>query len=201
MREAEQEQGVETVLEMKRVEGERIAAGTNNEGILLLRGRDIFVGRVETAEMVSTGKALNEWVTNKVSRRSSHSLLHALTVTTVQIIAKAGKEILKRTVVNAYLSAVALPLTVYGWAGTALDNTWQRAVDKARKAGLVLADSLYPEQFQSLGPSSKLLPLSPQYSSPASKAPAPSRSSATPSAHLLFSRPSKHSESPQKSTP
>jgi len=100
-----------------------VADLAGDEGALLLRSRDLFVGRIETAQMFATGTEVNAFVTSKI--------LH-----------KAGSEVLKRTVLNAYLAAVALPLTVYGWAGTALDNTWMRAVDKAKKAGPLLAEIL-----------------------------------------------------------
>lgn len=38
-----------------------------DEGALLLRGRDLFVGKVDTLMMLSSGKNINDWFTNKVS--------------------------------------------------------------------------------------------------------------------------------------
>ncbi|CED83011.1 Uncharacterized conserved protein [Phaffia rhodozyma] len=108
---------------LEEIELRKIAFDYEDEKVLMFRGRDIFLAKIETEIMLSTGKEINQWITTK-------------------LISKAGREIIKRTFVNAYLSAVALPLTVYGWAGTALDNSWMRAVDKSKKAGQVLADVL-----------------------------------------------------------
>lgn len=53
-----------------------------DEGALLLRGRDVFVARIETAMMLESGSGINAWITD-------------------QLIKKAGQEVLKRTFINA----------------------------------------------------------------------------------------------------
>lgn len=58
------------------------------------------------------------------------------------IIGKGIAEIIKRTALAAVFSAIALPSTVYKTATKALDNEFQRSVDKATKAGIILADVL-----------------------------------------------------------
>lgn len=78
---------------------EQIADREGDEGALLLRNRDLFVTRVETEIMFSTGKGINEWVTDK-------------------LIKKAGAEVLKRTFINACTSlsvsaSMRCPLTTF----------------------------------------------------------------------------------------
>ncbi|KAJ9092316.1 hypothetical protein QFC19_008750 [Naganishia cerealis] len=86
-------------------------------------GRDIYVLKYETAHMLQTGKAIDAWVTNKVK-------------------GYVKKEIIKRTVLSAYFTAVALPMSVYNMASLGLDNTWVQSQDKAIKAGRLLGEVL-----------------------------------------------------------
>ncbi|KAJ9125671.1 hypothetical protein QFC22_000633 [Naganishia vaughanmartiniae] len=86
-------------------------------------GRDIFVLKYETKRMLQTGQAIDAWVTQKVK-------------------GYVKKEIIKRTVLSAYFTAVALPLSVYNMASLGLDNTWVQAQDKAIKAGRLLGEVL-----------------------------------------------------------
>ncbi|CAO3620127.1 unnamed protein product [Mucor hiemalis] len=53
----------------------------------------------------------------------------------------AGMEVAKATVLSAFFAAVALPATILKVADV-IDNPWQMAVDRSRKAGAVLADVL-----------------------------------------------------------
>lgn len=52
------------------------------------------------------------------------------------------KEILKHTALAAVMSAITLPAAIYGWSSQLLDSNWIRCLDKAKKAGPVLADVL-----------------------------------------------------------
>lgn len=54
-------------------------------------GRDVYVLRFETKFMLSTGKALEEWITNKFK-------------------GYVKKQVIKRTMLYAYFAAVSLPL-------------------------------------------------------------------------------------------
>ncbi|KAL7310136.1 hypothetical protein PS15m_010931 [Mucor circinelloides] len=53
----------------------------------------------------------------------------------------AGMEIAKATVLHAFFAAVALPATILKIADV-IDNPWQMAVDRSKKAGVVLANVL-----------------------------------------------------------
>jgi hypothetical protein len=76
-----------------------------------------------------------------------------LSVVTNKLKKKVISEVIKRTVFNAYMAAVALPMcvtlemlqvshcrSVYSMATMSLDNTWMQAQDKARKAGRILGE-------------------------------------------------------------
>lgn len=93
--------------------------------------------------MLSTGKALHDWVTNK-------------------ILGKLKGEIIKRTALQVVFGVVALPMTVYQTTGMVIDNEWVRGTvscgplcargskwlidrasqERARKAGKLLAEVL-----------------------------------------------------------
>ncbi|CEP13103.1 hypothetical protein [Parasitella parasitica] len=53
----------------------------------------------------------------------------------------AGMEVAKATVLHAFFAAVALPATILKIADV-IDNPWQMAVDRSKKAGIVLANVL-----------------------------------------------------------
>lgn len=50
--------------------------------------------------------------------------------------------VLKQTALAAFMSAVTLPAAVYSFSTKLLDSDWIRCLDKAKKAGPVLADVL-----------------------------------------------------------
>jgi len=54
-------------------------------------GRDVYVLKYETRHMLATGKAINNFVTGKLK-------------------GYLKKQVIKRTALNAYFAAVALPL-------------------------------------------------------------------------------------------
>lgn len=58
------------------------------------------------------------------------------------LIGKGVSEVIKRTALATVFAAVALPSLVYNTACKTLDNDFQRSTDRARKAGIVLADVL-----------------------------------------------------------
>ncbi len=58
-------------------------------------GRDVFVLKYETKFMLATGKAIEFWITNKFK-------------------GYVKKQVIKRTLLNAYFAAVSLPLWVAG---------------------------------------------------------------------------------------
>ncbi|WVQ85872.1 hypothetical protein IAT38_008040 [Cryptococcus sp. DSM 104549] len=84
-------------------------------------GRDVYLLRFESAAMLKTGRDVDLWVESKLK-----GLLK--------------KEIIKRTLLNAYFAAVSLPLSVYSMATMTLDNTWMHAQDRAKKAGRLLGE-------------------------------------------------------------
>lgn len=86
-------------------------------------GRDTYVLMYETDFMYKTGRALNRFVRGK-------------------IIGQLKKQVIKRTVLNAYFAAVKLPLSVYGMASMGLDNSWMQAQSKSQKAGRLLGEVL-----------------------------------------------------------
>lgn len=86
-------------------------------------GRDTYVLMYETEFMYKTGRALNRFVRGK-------------------IIGQIKKQVIKRTVLNAYFAAVKLPLSVYGMASMGLDNSWMQAQSKSQKAGRLLGEVL-----------------------------------------------------------
>ncbi|KAF8323877.1 DUF726-domain-containing protein [Clavulina sp. PMI_390] len=85
--------------------------------------QDLYVVSHSPEVMLTTGKTLHGWVMS-------------------QLYSKAGAEILKRTAFNAVMAAVAMPLTIYKTTGMVVDNQWVQGTDKARKAGLLLAEVL-----------------------------------------------------------
>ena len=53
--------------ELSEAEEKKVHEIDGDEGALLLRGRDLYVAKVETLKMLSSGKSVNDWFTNKVS--------------------------------------------------------------------------------------------------------------------------------------
>ena len=92
--------------EVEEIKENNVDELTGDEGALLLRGRDLFVAKVETVKMLQTGKNIHDWITSKVSRpsrereRATHGLILTGLLFLPQLIGKAGKEIIKRTFVN-----------------------------------------------------------------------------------------------------
>ncbi|ODN82720.1 hypothetical protein L202_01006 [Cryptococcus amylolentus CBS 6039] len=106
-----------------REKGEPIGAEEIKEGkqLGLKDGRDVYLLRFESAAMLKTGQDVEFWVESKLK-------------------GYVKKEIIKRTLLNAYFAAVSLPLTVYSMASMTLDNTWVHAQDRAKKAGRLLGE-------------------------------------------------------------
>ncbi|KIR51494.1 hypothetical protein I315_05975 [Cryptococcus gattii Ru294] len=84
-------------------------------------GRDVYLLRFESVTMLQTGRDVDFWVES-------------------QLKGLVKKEIIKRTLLNAYFAAVSLPLSVYSMATMTLDNTWMHAQDRAKKAGRLLGE-------------------------------------------------------------
>lgn len=81
--------------------------------------------RLPTA-FLEAGRSLDKYVTNR-------------------LINMGGVEVIKRTALAALYAGVALPLTVFSTATTALDSEFSRCRDKAEKAGVMLAEILEKE--------------------------------------------------------
>ncbi|GAA95367.1 hypothetical protein E5Q_02023.2 [Mixia osmundae IAM 14324] len=85
--------------------------------------RDVYALKTESAAFLSAGKDLDTYVRDYV-------------------LMKGATEVVKRTALAAFYTAVALPAAIYKSAGTVLDNQFIRTRDKANKAGILLADVL-----------------------------------------------------------
>ncbi|KAI9489118.1 hypothetical protein BDB00DRAFT_845235 [Zychaea mexicana] len=83
---------------------------------------DIYCLQYESDELMDLGLAFEKFVKN-------------------QAIRYAGVEVAKQTALRAFFSAVALPATLLKIADV-VDNPWQIAADRSRKAGVVLANVL-----------------------------------------------------------
>ncbi|KAI5478597.1 DUF726 domain protein [Pseudohyphozyma bogoriensis] len=86
-------------------------------------GLDAFAMKADPVTFLEAGQGLEKWVRNK-----------ALTT--------GGTEVLKHTALASLYAGVALPLTIFTGMATALDSDFSRCRDKARKAGILLADIL-----------------------------------------------------------
>ncbi|KAK4700630.1 hypothetical protein P7C70_g5613, partial [Phenoliferia sp. Uapishka_3] len=84
---------------------------------------DTFALKVDTATFLSAGRSLDKYLRNKV-------------------LQMGGQEILKTTALSALYAGVALPLAIFSGASTVLDSDFSRCRDKARKAGILLAEIL-----------------------------------------------------------
>ncbi|EGG05676.1 uncharacterized protein MELLADRAFT_116771 [Melampsora larici-populina 98AG31] len=85
--------------------------------------RDIFAIKLETGALLEAGKSLDTYVRDV-------------------IVQQGTKEILKRTVLASFISAVALPAVIYKTATVALDNEFLRVRDKCEKGAILLADMI-----------------------------------------------------------
>lgn len=72
--------------------------------------RDTWAVKAETAFFLEQGKALESWLKNKVRARCEIDAGKRLA--SRQVISKGVSEVIKRTALNAFFSAVALPSTV-----------------------------------------------------------------------------------------
>ncbi|GAA5824780.1 hypothetical protein JCM11251_005338 [Rhodosporidiobolus azoricus] len=87
---------------------------------------DAFALKADPQSFLEAGKSLDNFVKNK-------------------LISMGGVEIIKRTALAAVYAGVALPLTIWNGATTALDSDFTRCRDKAKKAGILLAEILEKE--------------------------------------------------------
>ncbi|KAI9313459.1 hypothetical protein BX666DRAFT_2030248 [Dichotomocladium elegans] len=83
---------------------------------------DIYCLQYESDALLDLGIAFQKFVRN-------------------QAIRYAGLEVAKQTALNAFFAALALPATLLKIADI-IDNPWEIAADRSRKAGIVLADVL-----------------------------------------------------------
>ncbi|BGP19524.1 hypothetical protein JCM10213_000123 [Rhodosporidiobolus nylandii] len=84
---------------------------------------DAFALKADPQTFLEAGSSLDKFVKNK-------------------LISMGGTEVIKRTALAAVYAGVALPLTVYQSATTAFDSDFSRCRDKAKKAGILLAEIL-----------------------------------------------------------
>ncbi|GAA5921141.1 hypothetical protein JCM1841_002435 [Sporobolomyces salmonicolor] len=84
---------------------------------------DAYALKADPQTFLEAGRSLESFVKNK-------------------IITMGGTEIIKRTALAAVYAGVALPLTVFQGATTAFDSDFSRCRDKAKKAGVLLAEIL-----------------------------------------------------------
>ncbi|KAI8603080.1 hypothetical protein EDD21DRAFT_302797 [Dissophora ornata] len=76
---------------------------------------------------------------------------NALGLLATEVITLTAQEILKHTLLSALLSALAWPMALTR-LGYLIDNPWSIALDRAKLAGLVLADSLLMRSFLGFRP-------------------------------------------------
>ncbi|GAA6030951.1 hypothetical protein JCM8097_008953 [Rhodosporidiobolus ruineniae] len=84
---------------------------------------DAFALKADPQTFLEAGRSLDSFVKSK-------------------LIAMGGVEVIKRTALAAVYAGVALPLTVFQGATTAFDSDFSRCRDKAKKAGVLLAEIL-----------------------------------------------------------
>ncbi|GAA6013339.1 hypothetical protein JCM10207_000860 [Rhodosporidiobolus poonsookiae] len=97
---------------------------------------DGFALKADPQTFLEAGKSLESFVKNK-------------------LISMGGVEVIKRTALAAVYAGVALPLTIWQTTTTALDSDFTRCRDKAKKAGVLLAEIL-EKQVQGSRPVSLL---------------------------------------------
>ena len=76
---------------------------------------------------------------------------NALGLLATEVITLTAQEILKHTLLSALLSALAWPMALTR-LGYLIDNPWSVALDRAKLAGLVLADSLLMRSYLGFRP-------------------------------------------------
>lgn len=76
---------------------------------------------------------------------------NALGLLATEVITLTAQEILKHTLLQALLSALAWPMALTR-LGYLIDNPWSIALDRAKLAGLVLADSLLMRSYLGFRP-------------------------------------------------
>ncbi|KAF9951069.1 hypothetical protein BGZ72_007328 [Mortierella alpina] len=76
---------------------------------------------------------------------------NALGLLATEVITLTAQEILKHTLLSALLSALAWPMALTR-LGYLIDNPWSIALDRAKLAGLVLADSLLMRSYLGFRP-------------------------------------------------
>ncbi|KAF9378066.1 hypothetical protein CPC16_011483 [Podila verticillata] len=79
------------------------------------------------------------------------ALGNALGLLATEVITLTAQEILKHTLLSALLSALAWPMALTR-LGYLIDNPWSIALDRAKLAGLVLADSLLMRSYLGFRP-------------------------------------------------
>ncbi|KAK4046111.1 hypothetical protein OIV83_006337 [Microbotryomycetes sp. JL201] len=84
---------------------------------------DVFALKADSQAFLSAGRALDNYVRNYV-------------------IKMGGIELVKKTALAAAYAAVALPLTIWNTTTLMLDSDFTRCRDKAKKAGVLLAEIL-----------------------------------------------------------
>ncbi|GAA5903984.1 hypothetical protein JCM8208_001750 [Rhodotorula glutinis] len=87
---------------------------------------DAYALKADPLTFLEAGRSLDSFVKNR-------------------LIQMGGTELVKRTALAAVYAGVALPLTVFKSATTAFDSEFTQCKDKARKAGVLLAEILERE--------------------------------------------------------
>ncbi|GAA5944040.1 uncharacterized protein JCM15063_004295 [Sporobolomyces koalae] len=87
---------------------------------------DTYALKADPITFLEGGKALDNFVKNK-------------------LISMGGVELIKRTALAAVYAGVALPLAIFNSTSLALDSEFSRCKDKAKKAGILLAEILEKE--------------------------------------------------------
>ncbi|GAA5849538.1 hypothetical protein JCM9279_007263 [Rhodotorula babjevae] len=87
---------------------------------------DAYALKADPLTFLEAGRSLDSFVKNR-------------------LIQMGGTELVKRTALAAVYAGVALPLTVFKSATTAFDSEFTQCKDKARKAGVLLAEILEKE--------------------------------------------------------
>ncbi|GAA6046661.1 hypothetical protein JCM3770_003102 [Rhodotorula araucariae] len=87
---------------------------------------DAYALKADPQTFLEAGRSLDQFIKNR-------------------LIAMGGVELVKRTALAAVYAGVALPLTVFKGATTAFDSEFSQCKDKAKKAGVLLAEILEKE--------------------------------------------------------
>ncbi|GAA6025164.1 hypothetical protein JCM11491_000714, partial [Sporobolomyces phaffii] len=87
---------------------------------------DAYALKADPQTFLEAGKSLESFIKNK-------------------LITMGGTELIKRTALAAVYAGVALPLTIFNTTSLALDSDFTRCKDKAKKAGVLLAEILEKE--------------------------------------------------------